>query len=102
MVFYTILCLFGRHCFIERLRNLEQKNYKCPINFKAHGSLAVGFAHIPQNKTNVKITQCVYYGVSDYVNNCTINYDATGGFVSVSCTNTAIIDKLAYATFIWD
>lgn len=79
-----------------------KSNYGVPLHFKAHGNNAVAFAHIPQNKTNVKIIQCVYYGIADYVNDCTISYDATKGFVSVICTNTAIIDKLAYATFIWD
>lgn len=82
--------------------NLEKSNYCCPVAFKAHGNSAVAFAHIPQNKTNVKMVQCVNYGVADYVNNCTISYDAAKGFVSVICTNTAIIDKLAYATFTWD
>lgn len=80
----------------------DTKPYSVPLFFKAHGSDAVAFAHIPQNKTNVKIIQCVNYGIADYVNNCTISYDATKGFVSVVCSNAAIIDKLAYGTFTWD
>lgn len=76
--------------------------YSVPLVFKAHGSNAVALAHIPQNKTNVKITQCINHGVADYVGNCTIDYNATTGFVQVICSNTSIIDKLAYGTFTWD
>ena len=88
---------------IDTVNNsLAKSNYGVPLIFQNYEDGVLAWAHLPQNKTNVRLTNMQITGVGNQAEYCEIQYYPVNGLVYVISVNAHYKNYVCYGVFEFD